>query len=144
MEELRRGTRIHNPHFLPDNTYGNRPPVEIKRDLEAQESPRSTNEDDLGTLYSANFWRKIIASAAPVINIPQQYRDIFKLPYTEQELWRKAMNDEIKSLSERKVWDLVALPPGRIPVKGRWVYAVKSDGRKKAHFVAKVLHRYSA
>ena len=112
-EELRRGTRIRNPRFLPDNTYGNRPPVEIERDLETQESLRPTNEDDdLGTFYSANFWRKIIASAAPVINIPQQYQDIFKLPYTEQELWRKAMNDEIKSLNERKVWDLVALPPG--------------------------------
>jgi hypothetical protein len=38
---------------------------------------------------------------------------------------------------ERKVWELVALPPERVPVKGRWVYAVKSDGHKKAHFVAK-------
>ena len=88
-------------------------------------------------MYSANFWRKIIAYAALVINIPQQYRDIFKLPHTEQKLWKIAMNDEIKSLDERKVWDLVALPPGRIPIKGRWVYAVKSDGRKKACFVAK-------
>ena len=88
-------------------------------------------------MYNANFWRKIIASAALVINIPQQYQDIFKLPYTEQKLWKTAMNDEIKSLDEHKVWDLVALPPGRIPIKGRWVYAVKSDGRKKACFVAK-------
>ena len=79
-------------------------------------------------MYSANFWRKIIASAAPAINIPQQHWDILKLPYTEQELWRTAMKDEIKSLDERKVWDLVALPPGRTPVKERWVYAVKSDG----------------
>ena len=47
------------------------------------------------------------------------------------------MNDEIKLLDECKVWDLVVLPPGCIPIKGRWVYAVKSDGRKKAHFVAK-------
>ena len=88
-------------------------------------------------MYSANFWRKILASTAPVINIPQQYQDIFKLPYTEQKLWRNAMNDEIKSLDEHKVWDLVALPSRRIPIKGRWVYAVKSDGRKKARFVAK-------
>ena len=74
MEELRRGTRTRNPHFLPDNTYGNQPPIEIEQDLEAQESPRPTNEEDnLGTMYSANFWRKIIASAALVINIPQQY-----------------------------------------------------------------------
>ena len=47
------------------------------------------------------------------------------------------MEEEIKLLSERKVWDLVALPPGCIPIKGRWVYAVGSDGRKKACFVAK-------
>ena len=137
-EEPRHGTRICNPRFLPDNTYGDRPPIEIERDLEAQESPCPMNEeDDLGTMYSANFWRKIIASAAPAIKIPQQYQDIFKLPHTEQKLWRTAMEDEIKSLDERKVWDLVALPPGRIPVKGRWVYAVKSDGQKKARFVAK-------
>ena len=138
MEELRHGTRIHNPCFLPDNTYGNRPLVKIEQDLEAQEFPCPTNEDDdLGTMYSANFWRKIIASAALVINIPQQYWDIFKLPHTEQKLWKTAMNDEIKSLDERKVWDLVALPPGRILIKGRWVYTIKSDGRKKACFVAK-------
>jgi hypothetical protein len=47
------------------------------------------------------------------------------------------MDDEIKSLMERNVWKLVVLPPGQVPVKGRWVYAVKSDGRKKARFVAK-------
>ena len=65
MEELRRGTRICNPHFLPDNTYGNQSPIEIEQDLEAQESPHPMNEeDDLGTLYSANFWRKIIASGS--------------------------------------------------------------------------------
>ena len=29
-EELRHGTRIHNPHFFSDNIYGNQPPVEIK------------------------------------------------------------------------------------------------------------------
>ena len=93
-EELRRGTRIQNPRFLPDNTYGNRPPVEIEQDLEAQESPRPMNEeDDLGTLYSANFWGKIIASTALVINIPQQYRDIFKLPYTKQELHMEKGNE---------------------------------------------------
>ena len=47
------------------------------------------------------------------------------------------MNDEIESLNEHKVWDLIALPSERISVKGRWVYAVKSDGRKKACFVEK-------
>ena len=47
------------------------------------------------------------------------------------------MQEEMDSLQDRKVWDLVDLPPGRTPVKGRWVYVVKSDGRHKARFVAK-------
>ena len=47
------------------------------------------------------------------------------------------MQEEMDSLQDRKVWDLVDLPPGHTPVKGRWVYVVKSDGQHKACFVAK-------
>ena len=43
----------------------------------------------------------------------------------------------MKSLYERKVWDLVDLPKGCQPIKGRWVYALKSDKCKKAHFITK-------
>jgi transposase InsO family protein len=134
VEEPRRGLRIRNPRIIPDNTYGNRPPIEIERDIQTKPT---NEEDDLGTMYSAVFWNRIIASAAPVVNIPKQYRDVTKLSQAEQKPWRIAMDDEIKSLMERNVWKLVVLPPGRVPVKGRWVYAVKSDGRKKARFVAK-------
>jgi hypothetical protein len=38
---------------------------------------------------------------------------------------------------KRKVWKLVDLPKGRQPVKARWVYVVKPDGRKKARFITK-------
>ena len=69
--------------------------------------------------------------------IPVQYRDILKLPKEEQEKWKKAMDDEIKSIEERKVWTLVDCPPDRKPVKCRWVFARKSDGRYKARLVAK-------
>ena len=48
-----------------------------------------------------------------------------------------AMKEEIKSLHERKVWNLIDLPKGCQTVKERWIYAMKSDGYKKAQFVAK-------
>ena len=48
-----------------------------------------------------------------------------------------AMKKKIKSLHEKKVWDLVDLPKGRQTIKGRWVYAMKSNGRKKARFITK-------
>jgi len=43
----------------------------------------------------------------------------------------------MKSLSDHNVWTFVDLFKGCKPVKGRWVFAVKSDSRKKAQFVTK-------
>ena len=55
----------------------------------------------------------------------------------EQEQWNSAIKEEMKSFHERKVWDLVDLPKDCQPIKGRWIYAVKFDGCKKACLVAK-------
>ncbi|KIK13515.1 hypothetical protein PISMIDRAFT_17935 [Pisolithus microcarpus 441] len=59
------------------------------------------------------------------------------LSQTEQKVWFDTMKDELKSIEERNVWTLVDPPPGRKPVRSRWVYAIKSDGRHKARLVAK-------
>ena len=37
------------------------------------------------------------------------------------------MNSEINQLLDLKTWDLVELPPNKIPIKGRWVYKIKTD-----------------
>ena len=47
------------------------------------------------------------------------------------------MNDEIKLLHKKKVWELIDLPKDCQTMKGRWIFAVKSDGHKKGRFVAK-------
>ena len=105
-----------------------------------QVEPRPTNEeDDLGQMYSSKWIRYHLSMAVETTNslLPKQYRDVLKLFKEDQGLWKSAMNDEIKSLHERKVWELVDLPKGHRTIKGRWVFAVKSDGCKKARFVAK-------
>ena len=40
-------------------------------------------------------------------------------------------------MENRKVWDLVDLPDGRTPIKGRWVYTIHPGNHVKARFVAK-------
>ena len=65
-------------------------------------------------------------------SLPKHYKDILRMRKEDQEPWMTAMKEEIKSLRERKVWDLIDLPKGRQTIKGRWVYAMKSDGHKKA------------
>ena len=74
------------------------------------------------------------------IILPVHYRDVNKIKTsnpTEYNGWINAMKDEIKALEDRDIWELVNCPNNRKPVKCRWVYAVKSDGRKRARLVAK-------
>jgi hypothetical protein len=40
------------------------------------------------------------------------------------------MEAEIKALNDRDVWELVNPPQNRKPIKCRWVYDIKTDGRK--------------
>ncbi|RVW19641.1 Retrovirus-related Pol polyprotein from transposon RE1 [Vitis vinifera] len=56
--------------------------------------------------------------------------------------WKAAMNEEMKSLQKNETWELVECPPGKKPVRCRWIYTVKykADGsieRFKARLVAK-------
>ena len=102
--------------------------------------PCPTNEeDDIGQMYSSKWICHHLSMAVESTNIPlpKQYRDVLKLSKKDQGLWKSAMNNEIKLLHERKVWELVDLPKGCHTIKGRWVFAVKSDGYKKARFITK-------
>jgi transposase InsO family protein len=65
------------------------------------------------------------------------FRDILKMPSDKQEEWRNACREELESLRKRKVFELVDPPKGRKVIKNRWVFDLKSDGRKKARLVAK-------
>ncbi|RXW13284.1 hypothetical protein EST38_g12566 [Candolleomyces aberdarensis] len=47
------------------------------------------------------------------------------------------MSEEIDALKGRQVFELVDLPKGRRAIRGRWVFDIKSDGRKRARYVAK-------
>jgi hypothetical protein len=65
------------------------------------------------------------------------YRDILQLPESEQKLWFEACRKELDMLKERKVYEVVDRPTNRKVIKNRWVFDVKSDGRKRARLVAK-------
>ena len=41
------------------------------------------------------------------------------------------MEAEIKALNDQDVWELVDLPQNCKPIKCRWVYDIKTDGRKR-------------
>ena len=69
ISKPRRDQRNCHSRIMPDNAYGNCPPVEIERDLQQNEDPNQdqklTNEEDLGDLYSVKFFNPILVSTAP-------------------------------------------------------------------------------
>ena len=89
----------------------------------------------LGHHYILNQIMK--QAVRPKEGIPYHYKDILKYTLEEQEKWKKACEEEIKSITGRNIWTLVDCPPDRKPVKCRWVFAKKLDGRYKAQLVAK-------
>ena len=60
----------------------------------------------------------------------------------KSRLWYNAMMDEMDSMNNNDVWDLVELPNGKRPIQCKWVYKTKKDSlgnieRYKARLVAK-------
>lgn len=57
----------------------------------------------------------------------------------EKDKWKRAIEEEIKSLEENKTWLFVdeKEAKGRKLVTSKWIFTVKSDGRYKARLVAR-------
>ena len=71
---------------------------------------------------------------------PQTYQEA--VGGEESELWRKSMDEEMRSLWENGTWELVEKPEGVKPVPMKWVYKIKRDAlgnveRYKSRLVAK-------
>ena len=60
---------------------------------------------------SASFVNMLLSYAVDASGTPKQYSDVLKMNQEEQKGWWIAMNEQIKSLKERKVYELVDLPP---------------------------------
>lgn len=71
---------------------------------------------------------------------PTSYRQAERSPDWLE--WRKAMDEELESLKENEVWDVVPRPANRKIVDSKWVYKIKTDAngnidRYKARLVAR-------
>jgi hypothetical protein len=65
------------------------------------------------------------------------YKDLMRLPdESARKEWKTACLDELEALNKREVFKLTDLPKGRKTIGCRWVFDVKTDGRKKARLVA--------
>jgi Reverse transcriptase (RNA-dependent DNA polymerase) len=65
------------------------------------------------------------------------FRDIHKMLSDAQKEWKAACCKELESLCRCNVFELVDPPKDCKIIRNRWVFDLKSDGRKKARLVAK-------
>ncbi|CAL1369479.1 unnamed protein product [Linum trigynum] len=49
------------------------------------------------------------------------------MSHEDKEAWNKAMQEEMKSLQENHTYDLMKLPKGKISLKNKWVYKLKTE-----------------
>jgi hypothetical protein len=59
---------------------------------------------------------------------PTSYEKAMRTAHSEK--WLEAMQDEIKSISTNKVWDLETIPEGAKIVDYKWVYKTKHDSKE--------------
>ena len=59
------------------------------------------------------------------------------MPSNTQKEWKAAYHEELESLHQCNVFELVDPPKDRKIIRNRWVFDLKSDGCKKAKLVAK-------
>ena len=64
------------------------------------------------------------------------------LQSSNSQKWINAMNEEMQSMKDNDIWDLVELPEARKPIGCKWIFKTKRDSsgnieRYKARLVAK-------
>src|SRR5258705_4538016 len=159
-KELRRSSQAPKLIIRSDNVYGAKPATQIEKEIWTESGwqkamkPSTSlvikqfhltvkeNLEELLKQGGNKFTQFLLAQAITMEKNPKemQFRDILVIkgrdPIAFNEWW-KAMEAEIQALNDCDVWELMNLPPDRKPIKCRWVYNVKTDGRKQGHLVTK-------
>jgi hypothetical protein len=91
-------------------------------------SLRDTQRLDYRTLHRGYLATALLAQPNTPISVaePTSYKHALSGPQSGD--WQASMQREVQQLEEQLTWEVVsALPPGRILIKGRWVYKLKRN-----------------
>jgi uncharacterized protein YqgQ len=129
----------------------------VQTERDAQKSDDANDEplisQELVPLRQSTRTRKTAISNDYVVYLEEHEYDIGMMEEDPENIhqalkcrnsdkWIEAMNDEIKSMYDNKVWDIVPLPKGVKPVGCKWIFKTKRDStgnveQYKARLVAK-------
>ena len=82
-----------------------------------------------------DFRRRVLSLGKEQVDVPKSHEEAMAGPHKEE--WSNAETGELDVLSRFQTYEVVCeVPPGIKPIKTKWVYARKADGRYKARVVA--------
>ena len=64
-----------------------------------------------------------------LVDDPETYKEA--MMSLNSSKWLESIEDELRSMSSNKVWDLVEIPDGVKPVGSKWVFKTKYDSKGK-------------
>ena len=67
---------------------------------------------------------------------PSSFLDIKNFTAEEQDLWNAAVQEELMAMTENRVWSIVEKPTNKQLSSCKWVFTIKSNGKRKARLVA--------
>jgi len=128
-------TRVSQRESKPVERYGAGPPTVAQAETEP-----AITEGELEKVEAAYLQNVELFASISLPDEPRTYREAADSP--EADHWRKAMDDEISSLTQMKTWEVVPRPEDRETVESKWVYRIKHNAngeiaRYKARLVAK-------
>jgi len=128
------------PHAQPESVAADegkqqQPPVSEIPDAVAPQRPQRTRRSAISDDYEVYNSEEI-----QIEGDPTSFEEAIKSANSSK--WFTAMEDEMKSMSTNKVWDLEEIPKGAKTVGCKWVYKIKCDSkgnieRYKVQLVAK-------
>jgi len=69
--------------------------------------------------------------------LPKTLKNVAKLLANSKKRWLESCLEELKSLKDRDIYEIVDLPKRRKVVKNCWVFNIKPDSHYQSHFIAK-------
>jgi len=86
--------------------------------------PRSPSPELRLEGIQASQWANL---SVLLVEEPKSYQQAKASPQWSD--WKKAMDDELQSLKENNVWDVIPKPKGRNIVASTWVYKAKGNAQ---------------
>ncbi|KAL7297461.1 hypothetical protein TKK_0009831 [Trichogramma kaykai] len=135
----------------PQATVPPEPPA-VKRKMEMplrilpKRAAKTNPKKDQNFIYQTSVE---IGSDSNELHIYQSIAEIYKEPTTYNQamksgdaiFWQKAIDEELKSMDENKVWDLIERPPKQNIIDSRWVFKRKTTPENEITHKARLVVR---